>query len=137
MGGNKFSQFSFLPAFLLFLFGRSPALRSCCAFHRDVTTEGQRVPHTHGACARIVTRSVHSKYFFLNMFTRRVAEKMKLTHPQLEPSVKGQAGRNLNAGNQANVPLQPWFLLNIKKKTPWSESTSELYRPSDRRLSAK
>jgi hypothetical protein len=24
-----------------------------------------------------------------------------------------------------------------KKKTPWSESTSELYRPSDRRLSAK
>jgi hypothetical protein len=25
----------------------------------------------------------------------------------------------------------------IKKKTPWSESTSELYRPSDRRLSAK
>jgi hypothetical protein len=26
---------------------------------------------------------------------------------------------------------------SIKKKTPWSESTSELYRPSDRRLSAK
>jgi hypothetical protein len=25
----------------------------------------------------------------------------------------------------------------IKKKTPWSESASELYRPSDRRLSAK
>jgi hypothetical protein len=24
-----------------------------------------------------------------------------------------------------------------KKKTPWSESASELYRPSDRRLSAK
>jgi CBS-domain-containing membrane protein len=24
-----------------------------------------------------------------------------------------------------------------KKKTPWSESTSELYRPSDRRFSAK
>jgi hypothetical protein len=26
---------------------------------------------------------------------------------------------------------------NEKKKTPWSESASELYRPSDRRLSAK
>jgi hypothetical protein len=26
---------------------------------------------------------------------------------------------------------------NIKKKTPWSESASELYRPRDRRLSAK
>jgi hypothetical protein len=25
----------------------------------------------------------------------------------------------------------------IKKKTPWSESASELYRPSDRRMSAK
>jgi hypothetical protein len=27
--------------------------------------------------------------------------------------------------------------LFIKKKTPWGESASELYRPSDRRLSAK
>jgi hypothetical protein len=26
---------------------------------------------------------------------------------------------------------------NIWNKTPWSESASELYRPSDRRLSAK
>jgi hypothetical protein len=25
----------------------------------------------------------------------------------------------------------------LKKKTPWSESASELYRPSDRRFSAK
>jgi hypothetical protein len=30
--------------------------------------------------------------------------------------------------------VHSWFL---KKKTPWSESKSELYRPSDRRLSAK
>jgi hypothetical protein len=28
-------------------------------------------------------------------------------------------------------------ILPKKKKTPWSESASELYRPSDRRLSAK
>jgi hypothetical protein len=27
--------------------------------------------------------------------------------------------------------------LLLKKKTPWSESASELYRPIDRRLSAK
>jgi hypothetical protein len=26
---------------------------------------------------------------------------------------------------------------NKQKQTPWSESASELYRPSDRRLSAK
>jgi hypothetical protein len=29
------------------------------------------------------------------------------------------------------------IMLDITKKTPWSESASELYRPSDRRLSAK
>jgi hypothetical protein len=29
------------------------------------------------------------------------------------------------------------FQDKLKKKTPWSESASELYRPSDRRLSAK
>jgi hypothetical protein len=29
------------------------------------------------------------------------------------------------------------FQLKLKKKTPWSESASELYRPSDGRLSAK
>jgi hypothetical protein len=29
------------------------------------------------------------------------------------------------------------YLLNVNKKTPWSESTSKLYRPSDRRLPAK
>jgi hypothetical protein len=31
----------------------------------------------------------------------------------------------------------PLSLLNLKKKTPWSESASELYRPSDRHFSAK
>jgi hypothetical protein len=32
-----------------------------------------------------------------------------------------------------------WVILNkqTKQQTPWSESTSELYRPSDSRLSAK
>jgi hypothetical protein len=33
--------------------------------------------------------------------------------------------------------LQHFQGFHIKKKTPWSESASELYRPSDRRLSAK
>jgi hypothetical protein len=33
--------------------------------------------------------------------------------------------------------LKCLLLLPWKKKTPWSESASELYRPSDRRLSAK
>jgi hypothetical protein len=31
----------------------------------------------------------------------------------------------------------PTKLTTTKKQTPWSESASELYRPSDRRLSAK
>jgi hypothetical protein len=33
---------------------------------------------------------------------------------------------------------QEWYiLLYFIKKTPWSESANELYRPSDSRLSAK
>jgi hypothetical protein len=35
------------------------------------------------------------------------------------------------------VTCQNLFREEINKKTPWSESASELYRPSDRRLSAK
>jgi hypothetical protein len=30
-----------------------------------------------------------------------------------------------------------YYSAPCRKKTPWSESASELYRPSDRRLSAK
>jgi hypothetical protein len=30
-----------------------------------------------------------------------------------------------------------WWCLTMQKKTPWSESASELYRPSDSSLSAK
>jgi hypothetical protein len=40
---------------------------------------------------------------------------------------------NMKLGLIANKP----DLIFSKKKTPWSESASELYRPSDRRLSAK
>jgi hypothetical protein len=37
-----------------------------------------------------------------------------------------------------NEELQDWYSSpSIKKKTPWSESASGLYRPSDRSLSAK
>jgi hypothetical protein len=35
------------------------------------------------------------------------------------------------------MKLKSLVIKNKKKKTPWSESASELYRPSDRRLSAK
>jgi hypothetical protein len=30
-----------------------------------------------------------------------------------------------------------WLVSSVKKETPWPESASELYRPGDRRLSAK
>jgi hypothetical protein len=34
--------------------------------------------------------------------------------------------------------LNTYYLIkNKNKQTPWSESASELYRPSDRRMSAK
>jgi hypothetical protein len=41
---------------------------------------------------------------------------------------------------EINVEKTKYMLLSNKqtnKQTPWSESASELYRPSDRRLSAK
>jgi hypothetical protein len=38
---------------------------------------------------------------------------------------------------QTVCKLLPTYKTILKKKTPWSESASELYRPSDRRLSAK
>jgi hypothetical protein len=41
----------------------------------------------------------------------------------------------INIPNRKFVAVK-WFAL-LKLKTPWSESASELYRPSDRRLSAK
>jgi hypothetical protein len=41
--------------------------------------------------------------------------------------------RNLLSGNTVHSLGQK----NMHKKTPWSESASELYRPSDRRMSAK
>jgi hypothetical protein len=44
----------------------------------------------------------------------------------------------LNFSYVAFVKLQKWYVLRLsKKKTQWPESASELYRPSDRRFSAK
>jgi sulfur relay (sulfurtransferase) DsrC/TusE family protein len=47
--------------------------------------------------------------------------------------------RNLKQyyAHHTNSPFIPILNHNIKTKTPWSESASELYRPSDHRLSAK
>jgi hypothetical protein len=45
-------------------------------------------------------------------------------------------GAKLIAKRKVHCKLKFFSIKNIKK-TPWSESASELYRPSDRRLSAK
>jgi hypothetical protein len=37
----------------------------------------------------------------------------------------------------AGVGMQGRCTCSVNKQTPWSESASELYRPSDRRLSEK
>jgi hypothetical protein len=62
----------------------------------------------------------------------------------------GSGGHCLLINIYHHFPLPPTFLNNTsvqinknhtktkqKKQTPWPESASELYRPSDRRLSAK
>jgi hypothetical protein len=58
------------------------------------------------------------------------------------PTCYGLAGRRVLAGEKICSPLLLGFIQPPDEyreffKTPWSESASELYRPSDRRLSAK
>jgi hypothetical protein len=45
-------------------------------------------------------------------------------------------GNDLEGRGHAFIKVLAIILISIKglKKTPWSESASELYRPSDRRL---
>jgi hypothetical protein len=42
-----------------------------------------------------------------------------------------------NDTDKSDTRLQPILMRKSEKKTPWSESASELYLPSDCRLSAK
>jgi hypothetical protein len=47
---------------------------------------------------------------------------------------------NFHISKQEKIPVSTSVYKHLiceLKKTPWSESASELYRPSDRRLSAK
>jgi hypothetical protein len=45
--------------------------------------------------------------------------------------------RNTNSEASNCIILSPLILLHLSHKTPWPESASELYRPSDSPLSAK
>jgi hypothetical protein len=47
--------------------------------------------------------------------------------------IHADAWQHLSENIRCNLNAIPKW----KKKTPWSDSASELYRPSDRRLSAK
>jgi hypothetical protein len=59
-------------------------------------------------------------------------------HPACCPSLHWPSHPNSEGMSLTDVyHVGGWDNRNHKKKTPWSESTSELYRPSDRRLSAK
>jgi hypothetical protein len=58
---------------------------------------------------------------------------------------RGQSSLPVSTFPPSHIPAEPSFIsclsalqsVNKKKQTPWSESASEPYRPSDRRLSAK
>jgi hypothetical protein len=84
------------------------------------------------------------------MLVRGTVEAQPTTLGLLRPTADTEAVEfsegTQNPGILANNPLQyrlsspgsPFHAVrSTKKKTPWSESASELYRPSDRRLSAK
>jgi hypothetical protein len=71
----------------------------------------------------------------------------KLCDESVESYVSGLAQlaghwRHLRNFQKSGSPKQTRIFIQLhikkkKKKTPWSESASELYRPSDRLLSAK
>jgi hypothetical protein len=52
-------------------------------------------------------------------------------------SVYGPENGSCRHSNHITDSVKDNEFINEIKKTPWSESASELYRPSDRRLSAK
>jgi hypothetical protein len=64
-------------------------------------------------------------------------------HPPLIQRVPGTLPRSKVARGGGGVLSRPLtskyfiIIINTNKQTPWSESASELYRPGDRRLSAK
>jgi hypothetical protein len=52
-------------------------------------------------------------------------------------AVAGSCEHSLVKNRELHDHLRDMLYLDLHTNTPWSESASELYRPSDRRLSAK
>jgi hypothetical protein len=58
-------------------------------------------------------------------------------HTATENRKGEQTNKQTNSAAWVRERTTPTEQITLKKKTPWSESASELFRPSDRRLSAK
>jgi hypothetical protein len=74
-----------------------------------------------------------AQFIFTNyfIFLALVARQLLLNDERFTGYVKGAFAFPTLAVSESTISRI------VIKKTPWSESASELYRPSDRRLSAK
>jgi hypothetical protein len=70
-----------------------------------------------------------------NRSFRRNPAPIQLCPPQIPHDLARDRTRVAEAGSQRQTAGST--LLYFKIKTPWSETSIELYRPSDRRLLAK
>jgi hypothetical protein len=87
------------------------------------------------------------RHVFMAMKTNTTQSRLLGAEEQYEPGHTGRCDgllvcyavqkTTLCGGHQHKSFLHTNIQIYKKKKTPWSESASELYRPSDRRLSAK
>jgi hypothetical protein len=72
-----------------------------------------------------------------NLSTLRKRDPVPLCPPKTPTRPDLGSNTSRRCGNMATNRLSYSTAYLQKTETPWSESASELYRPSDRRLSAK
>jgi hypothetical protein len=78
--------------------------------------------------------TISEVYVNRNTFWRKTATNV----PVLWSETSGMTSSQLSAiRRESGGTLQTVSMSQKQKQTPWSESASELYRPSDRRISAK
>jgi hypothetical protein len=104
-------------------------------------------PATHSLYANsLVLSQIRTQALTLDMSTWHnigsdIALAVSHRFPTAEAGVQSQAMSCWICGGQSGTGIGSvrllWFSLSPSNLSPWSESASELYRPSDRRLSAK
>jgi hypothetical protein len=107
-------------------------------YTQHTTHNTQHTTHTHTHTH--AHTQIFKDYSWLQFLPRSRARSNLIIYPHT-PRAHAHTHTHTRARTHTNIQRLLLATISaqatIKKKTPWSESTSELYRPSDRRLSAK